>query len=86
MRSPSEKTKFEPTTAARELFFQKGYDAAYGARPLKRGIQQLIQAPLAMRILEGEGLPGDGVMVDAYSRAGAMRFTRTATQEELASA
>ena len=81
----SEKTKFELTPAAQELLFREGYDAVYRARPLKRAIQQLIQDPLAMRILEEEVLPGDCVIVDADSRAGAMKFTRKAAQEELSS-
>ena len=42
-----------------------GYDRAYGARPLKRAIQRLIQDPLAIKILDGEVLHGDHVKVDA---------------------
>jgi ATP-dependent Clp protease ATP-binding subunit ClpB len=42
-----------------------GYDRAYGARPLKRAIQRLIQDPLAIKILDGEVLHGDNVKVDA---------------------
>ena len=41
-----------------------GYDPAYGARPLKRAIQRLVQNPLAVRILEGEFDEGDTVVVD----------------------
>jgi ATP-dependent Clp protease ATP-binding subunit ClpB len=52
----------------------------------ERAIQRLIQDPLAMRILEGDVLPGDHVIVDADSRAGVTRITRTAAQVELASA
>ena len=55
----------ELTDAARELVFTEGYDPAYGARPLKRAIQRLIQDPLAMKILDGEVLHGDQVTVDA---------------------
>ncbi len=53
------------TDAAREAIFQAGYDRAYGARPLKRAIQRLVQDPLAMRILDGRVLHGDRVTVDA---------------------
>ncbi|ADV84700.1 ATP-dependent chaperone ClpB [Terriglobus saanensis] len=53
------------TPAARHLIFKSGYDRAYGARPLKRAIQRLVQDPLAMRILSGEVLHGDHVVVDA---------------------
>jgi ATP-dependent Clp protease ATP-binding subunit ClpB len=55
----------ELTAAARDLLFREGFDPAYGARPLKRAIQRLIQDPLAMKILEGQILPGEHVVVDA---------------------
>ncbi|MEO7028696.1 MAG: ATP-dependent chaperone ClpB [Acidobacteriaceae bacterium] len=51
--------------AAREAIFQAGYDKAYGARPLKRAIQRLVQDPLAVRILDGRVLHGDRVTIDA---------------------
>jgi ATP-dependent Clp protease ATP-binding subunit ClpB len=53
------------TDAARAAIFKAGYDRAYGARPLKRAIQRLVQDPLAMRILDGRVLHGDRVTVDA---------------------
>ncbi|MBS1815084.1 MAG: ATP-dependent chaperone ClpB [Acidobacteria bacterium] len=55
----------ELTPAARHLVFTAGYDRAYGARPLKRAIQRLLQDPLAIKILNGEVLHGDHVVVDA---------------------
>jgi ATP-dependent Clp protease ATP-binding subunit ClpB len=51
--------------AAREAIFKAGYDKAYGARPLKRAVQRLVQDPLAMRILDGRVLHGDRVTIDA---------------------
>jgi ATP-dependent Clp protease ATP-binding subunit ClpB len=54
----------ELTEAAKELLFTEGYDVTYGARPLKRAIQRLIQDPLALKILDGEVLHGDHVVVD----------------------
>jgi ATP-dependent Clp protease ATP-binding subunit ClpB len=51
--------------SARELLAREGYDPAYGARPLKRAIQTLIQNPLAVKILRGEILPGQTVRVSA---------------------
>ena len=51
-----------------------GYDRAYGARPLKRAIQRLIQDPLALRILDGEVLHGDTVLVDADPLRGKLKF------------
>ena len=59
------KITIELTPAAKELLFLEGYDRAYGARPLKRAIQRLVQDPLALKILEGEILHGDHVVVDA---------------------
>jgi ATP-dependent Clp protease ATP-binding subunit ClpB len=55
----------ELTDKAKELIFAEGYDAAFGARPLKRAIQRLIQDPLAIKILDGEVLNGDHVVADA---------------------
>jgi ATP-dependent Clp protease ATP-binding subunit ClpB len=61
----SRKMALEITDAAKALLADKGYDPVYGARPLKRTIQRLIQDPLAVKILEGEFKEGDGVKVDA---------------------
>jgi ATP-dependent Clp protease ATP-binding subunit ClpB len=51
--------------AARSAIFKAGYDRAYGARPLKRAIQRLLQDKLAMKILDGTILHGDHVFADA---------------------
>ncbi len=59
------KISIELTDKAKELVFAEGYDVAFGARPLKRAIQRLIQDPLAIKILDGEILHGDHVVVDA---------------------
>ena len=59
------KISIELTDAAKELLFTEGYDPTYGARPLKRSIQRLVQDPLAMKILDGEVLLGDHVVVNA---------------------
>ena len=53
------------TDQAKERLAKKGFDPAYGARPLKRLIQQEIENPLAKRILNGEFAPGDKIVVDA---------------------
>jgi ATP-dependent Clp protease ATP-binding subunit ClpB len=53
------------TDAARAAIFKSGYDRAYGARPLKRAIQRMIQDKLAMKILDGTVLHGDTVLIDA---------------------
>jgi ATP-dependent Clp protease ATP-binding subunit ClpB len=49
---------------AREFLAREGYDPAYGARPLKRTLQRLVQDPLALQLLEGTYLEGDTVHVD----------------------
>jgi ATP-dependent Clp protease ATP-binding subunit ClpB len=68
------KISIELTDAAKELLFTEGFDANFGARPLKRAIQKLVQDPLALKILDGEVLHGDHVVVDADKRAGKMTF------------
>ncbi|HYL09909.1 MAG TPA: ATP-dependent chaperone ClpB [Candidatus Acidoferrales bacterium] len=71
----------ELTPAARELLLREGFDPAYGARPLRRTIQRLVQDPLAMRILDGSILPGDHILVDRDGRSEQMRFERAAAPE-----
>jgi ATP-dependent Clp protease ATP-binding subunit ClpB len=68
------KISLELTDAAKELLFTEGFDPNFGARPLKRAIQKLVQDPLALKILDGEVLHGDHVVVDADKRAGKMGF------------
>ena len=57
----------EVSDAAKEIIFREGYDPAYGARPLRRAIQRLVQDPLALKILDGEILHGDHVVVGVGS-------------------
>ena len=57
------------TPAARKFIFKSGYDRAYGARPLKRAIQRLVQDPLAIKILDGSVRHGDHVLVNASKSA-----------------
>jgi ATP-dependent Clp protease ATP-binding subunit ClpB len=64
----------ELTDAAKELIAEAGWDPTYGARPLKRALQRLVENALAMRLLEGEFAEGDTVRVDAG--AGALTFTK----------
>jgi ATP-dependent Clp protease ATP-binding subunit ClpB len=54
----------EFTTAAEDLIAEEGYDPSFGARPLKRAIQRLVQNPLAMKVLEGEFEEGSLIVVD----------------------
>jgi ATP-dependent Clp protease ATP-binding subunit ClpB len=76
----------ELTPAAEELLLREGYDPAYGARPLRRTIQRLIQDPLAMQILEGQVLPGDHIRVDRDGQKSAMRFERSKARQPAAAA
>ncbi|MCB9846135.1 MAG: AAA family ATPase [Phycisphaeraceae bacterium] len=68
--------RLELTPAAKDLIAQEGWDPAYGARPLKRAIQQRIENPLASRILAGEFGPGHRITVDA--KGGSVVFERAA--------
>jgi ATP-dependent Clp protease ATP-binding subunit ClpB len=68
-RLEERKIHVELSDAAKEQLVREGYDPAYGARPLKRTIQRRVLDPLAMRVLEGEFLEGDTVMVGAGTDA-----------------
>ncbi len=61
--------------SARDLLGEAGFDPVYGARPLKRAIQQQIENPLAQRILQGEFVPGDRIQVRAQD--GELGFVKT---------
>jgi ATP-dependent Clp protease ATP-binding subunit ClpB len=63
----------ELTDGARELIAEAGWDPAYGARPLKRAIQRLLENPLALRLLEGEFADGDTIR--AHAELGEIRFS-----------
>jgi ATP-dependent Clp protease ATP-binding subunit ClpB len=55
----------ELTDSAKELLAEAGWDPTYGARPLKRAIQRMVENPLALRLLEGDFEEGDAVRVHA---------------------
>ncbi len=67
----------ELTDGARELLAEAGWDPAYGARPLKRAVQRLLENPLALALLEGEFHDGDTVR--AYAELGEIRFAADET-------
>jgi ATP-dependent Clp protease ATP-binding subunit ClpB len=58
------------TPEAREVLAEEGYDPAFGARPLKRAIQRMIQNPLALAVLEGRFVEGDTVVVRQDGKGG----------------
>ncbi len=64
----------ELTEPARQLILATGSDAAYGARPLKRALQRMVQDPLAIRILNGEVLHGAHVRIDVDRNSNQLRF------------
>jgi ATP-dependent Clp protease ATP-binding subunit ClpB len=70
------------TDAAKELIADEGYDPAYGARPLKRAIQRLLQNPLAIRVLEGEFEEGDTVVVDREEGSHQLSFRAAGSPAE----
>jgi len=68
--------KVEVSDAARKLLAEEGYDPQFGARPLKRLIQQRIENPIATRILAGEFAEGDTIVIDVDSSRRDFSFTR----------
>ena len=72
----------ELTDPAKELVAEAGWDPAYGARPLKRALQRLVENPLALRLLEGEFVEGDTVRVDV--KDGELAFEKAQAAEPAA--
>jgi ATP-dependent Clp protease ATP-binding subunit ClpB len=68
----------ELTDAAKEFIAEAGWDPTYGARPLKRALQRLVENPLALRLLEGDFAEGDTVRVDVKDSALAFEKARSA--------
>ena len=64
----------ELTEPARQLILASGLDSAYGARPLKRALQRMVQDPLAIKILNGEVLHGSHVRIDVDRNSNQLRF------------
>jgi ATP-dependent Clp protease ATP-binding subunit ClpB len=73
-RLAERRIELELTDAAKEALAEGGWDPAYGARPLKRAIQRLVENPLALRLLEGDFADGDTIRVDAGD--GEIRFEK----------
>lgn len=64
----------ELTESARQLILAAGSDAAYGARPLKRALQRMVQDPLAIKILNGDVLHGSHVRIDVDRKSNQLHF------------
>ena len=82
-RLAERKIDLDLTGQARAVLFNQGYDPDYGARPLKRAIQRLIQDPLALKLLNGEVHSGDRLLVDADPGREAMVFQPEAVTEKV---
>jgi ATP-dependent Clp protease ATP-binding subunit ClpB len=74
--------ELELTDDAKQVLADAGWDPTYGARPLKRALQRMVENPLALRLLEGEFADGDTVRVDA--RDGELVFERATAREPAA--
>jgi ATP-dependent Clp protease ATP-binding subunit ClpB len=74
------KITLDVTPEAKRLLAEEGYDPAFGARPLKRSIQRLIQNPLAMAVLEGKFGDGDVIVVRPDGRGG-LEFSNEPARE-----
>ncbi len=74
--------RLDLTEAAKEALAEAGWDPTYGARPLKRAIQRLLENPLALRLLEGDFGEGDIVRVDA--KDGELVFEKAEVREPAA--
>jgi ATP-dependent Clp protease ATP-binding subunit ClpB len=72
------KLHLEVTPAAKQLLVAEGYDPVYGARPLKRAIQRLLQNPLALAVLEGKYTEGDRIRVNRSKDGSHLTFERIA--------
>ena len=71
---------FEVTDAAKDLLGRHGYDPTYGARPLKRAIQRLLENPLALRLLEGDIGDGSRIVADVDGEGDTIGFRVEALQ------
>jgi ATP-dependent Clp protease ATP-binding subunit ClpB len=68
--------KLEIAPEAKEIIMNEGYDEAYGARPMRRAIQRLVQNPLALRLLAGDFLAGETVLVEKDGDEGKLKFVK----------
>jgi ATP-dependent Clp protease ATP-binding subunit ClpB len=68
------KIKLEVTPAAKDRLIAEGFDPQYGARPMKRAIQRLIQDPLALSLINGDFAEGDTVLAEANGEG--LKFSR----------
>ena len=71
------KLKLEVTPAAKDMIIAEGYDPQFGARPMKRAIQRLVQDPLALKLINADFTEGETILVDVNPQAvGELQFTK----------
>src|SRR5262249_32286961 len=70
------KLTMEVTQAAKDRLIAEGYDPQFGARPMRRAIQRLIQDPLALKLISGDFAEGDTVLVDAAAGGAGLQFSK----------
>jgi ATP-dependent Clp protease ATP-binding subunit ClpB len=75
------KMKLEVTPTAKERIINEGYDPQFGARPMRRAIQRLVQDPLALDLLNATFVAGDTVLVDAPPDKPGLSFAKAAPAE-----
>jgi ATP-dependent Clp protease ATP-binding subunit ClpB len=68
------KLNLEVTPAAKDVIISEGYDPQYGARPMRRAIQRLIQDPLALKLINGDFREGETILVDVAPEGGGLQF------------
>jgi ATP-dependent Clp protease ATP-binding subunit ClpA len=76
----------ELTPAAKAIIGREGHDPQFGARPLKRAVQRLVENPLARALLEGRFPPGSTIIVDADPVSGTLVFTGSGGEAVVADA
>jgi ATP-dependent Clp protease ATP-binding subunit ClpA len=74
--------RIELTEEAKKELARRGYDPAFGARPLRRTIQKYIETPLADYILQGKFKEGDVILVDYDKKKGEFVFTKKGEQQK----
>jgi ATP-dependent Clp protease ATP-binding subunit ClpA len=70
------KLKLIVTPAAKDAIISEGYDPQFGARPMRRAIQRLVQDPLAQKLLRGEFTEGETIEVDTQPGATELQFNK----------
>ena len=74
----------EVAQSAKDVLMAEGYDPAFGARPMRRAIQRLIQDPLSLRLLSGDFAPGDTAVVEGGADKRSLSFAKKVQVPELA--